>query len=71
MNWLTSMLSDGSNGSISSKRVVTLLAFVICSWGFVASVVGYHVDPKLFDSMMYIVLAGLGFTASEKFAKKE
>ena len=67
MNWLTSMLSDGTNGSISSKRVVTLLAFVICSWGFVASVLGYHVDPKLFDSMMYIVLAGLGFTASEKF----
>ena len=70
MNWLTSMLSDGTNGSISSKRVVTLLAFLICSWGFVASVVGYHVDPKLFDSMMYIVLAGLGFTASEKFASK-
>ena len=68
MNWLTSMLSDGTNGSISSKRVVTILAFVICSGGFIASVVGYHVDPKLFDSMMYIVLAGLGFTASEKFA---
>lgn len=65
------MLSDGTNGSISSKRVITLLSFIICAWGFVASVVGYHVDPKLFDSMMYIVLAGLGFTASEKFAKKE
>ena len=64
------MLTDGHNESISSKRVVTLLAFILCSWGFVASVVGYHVDPKLFDSMMYIVLAGLGFTASEKFAPK-
>jgi hypothetical protein len=32
---------------------------------------GYHVDSKLFDSMMYIVVAGLGFTASEKFPKKE
>ena len=42
MNWLTSMLSDGTNGSISSKRVVTLLAFVICSGGFIASVVGYR-----------------------------
>jgi hypothetical protein len=28
-------------------------------------------DTKLFDSMMYIVIAGLGFTASEKFAKKD
>ena len=71
MNWLTSMLADGQNGTVSSKRVVTLLAFIICSWGFIASVLGYHVDSKLFDSMMYIVVAGLGFTASEKFAKKE
>jgi hypothetical protein len=70
MNWLRSMFSDGTNGSVSSKRVVTFLAFVICAWGFIASVVGYHVDPKLFDSMMYIVVAGLGLTASEKFANK-
>ena len=69
--WLTSMLSDSTNGTISSKRVVTLLAFILCSWSFIASVYGYHVDNKLFDSMMYIVIAGLGFTASEKFAKKE
>jgi len=26
---------------------------------------------KEYDSMMYIVLAGLGFTASEKFVKKD
>ena len=56
--WLTSMLSDSTNGTISSKRVVTLLAFILCSWSFVASVYGYHVDNKLFDSMMYIVIAG-------------
>ena len=68
MHWLKSMLSDGTDNGISSKRVVTLLAFLLCAWGFVVSVFGYHVDPKLFDSMMYIVLAGLGFTASEKFA---
>ena len=71
MTWLTSMLADGENGSLSSKRVITLLAFILCSCGFVASVLGYHVDAKLFDSMMYIVVAGLGFTASEKFAKKD
>lgn len=67
MHWLKSMLSDNTD-AISSKRVVTLLAFVLCSWAFVASVVGYHIDAHLFDSMMYIVIAGLGFTASEKFA---
>jgi hypothetical protein len=71
MNFLTSMLSDGIDGTISSKRTVTLLAFLMCSGGFVASICGYNVDSKLFDSMMYIVIAGLGFTASEKFTKKD
>lgn len=70
MNAFKSMLCD-CDGGVSSKRVVTLLAFVICAWGFVASVVGYTVDPHIFDSMMYIVIAGLGFTASEKFTKKD
>lgn len=64
------MLADGTNDSISSKRVVTLLAFIMCAWAFIASVVGYKVDAHLFDSMMYIVVAGLGFTASEKFSNK-
>lgn len=71
MNFLTSMLSDGVNGTISSKRTVTILAFLMCSGGFIASICGYSVDSKLFDSMMYIVIAGLGFTASEKFSKKD
>jgi hypothetical protein len=64
------MLSDGVNNSISSKRVITLLAFLLCGGGFIASIYGLHVDNKIYDSMMYIVLAGLGFTASEKFASK-
>lgn len=71
MNWLNSMLGDGVNGSVSSKRVITLLAFILCGFGFVADIYGYKVTPALFESMMYIVVAGLGFTASEKFAKKE
>ena len=65
------MLSDGVNDNISSKRTVTILAFLMCSGGFIASICGYNVDSKLFDSMMYIVIAGLGFTASEKFTKKD
>ena len=65
------MLSDGTDGSISSKRVITFLAFILCAFGFVANVYGYPVDSKLFDSMMYIVVAGLGFTASEKFSSKK
>jgi hypothetical protein len=71
MNWLTSLLSDGHNGTISSKRVITLLAFIVCVYGFVADIHGYKITPVLFESMIYLVIAGLGFTASEKFAKKE
>lgn len=54
--------------AVSSKRVITFLAFLLCSAAFIAMILGYHIDQKLFDSMMYIVIAGLGFTASEKFA---
>jgi hypothetical protein len=71
MNWLNSMLSDGCNRTISSKRVITLMAFVLCAYGFIADIHGYKITTSLFDSMIYLVIAGLGFTASEKFAKKE
>ncbi len=71
MTFFRSMLSDGVNGTFSSKRVVTLLSFTMCAFGFVAMVYGYPIDTKIYDSMMYIVLAGLGFTASEKFVKKD
>jgi len=71
MNWINSMLSDGHNDTVSSKRVVTLLAFLICAFALVADIFGYKVTPSLFDSMIYLVIAGLGFTASEKFAKRK
>jgi hypothetical protein len=66
------MLSDSTNGSVSSKRVVTFIAFILCGIAFMVDLLSnYKAEPHLFDSMMYIVIAGLGFTASEKFAKKE
>ena len=54
--------------AVSSKRVITFLAFLLCAAAFIAMILGYPIDTKLFDSMMFIVIAGLGFTASEKFA---
>ena len=71
MNWLTSMLTDGTNNTISSKRVVTVLAFILCGVAFISDLYwGLKVDKSSFDAMMYIVVAGLGFTASEKFTNK-
>lgn len=63
------MLSE--DPAISSKRVITFLAFLLCATAFIAMMLGHQIDQKLFDSMMYIVIAGLGFTASEKFASSK
>jgi hypothetical protein len=72
INFLKSMLSDGHNNSWSSKRVITFFAFILCSVAFISSIFfGKIVPENLFDSMMAIVVAGLGFTASEKFASNK
>lgn len=71
MNILASMLQDGIDHSVSSKRVITFLAFLLCAGGFIADIMGHKITPALFESMMYIVIAGLGFTASEKFSSKD
>jgi hypothetical protein len=68
---LASMLADGVDGSVSSKRVVTFIAFLLCATGFLANLFwGFKIDSNIFNSMMYIVIAGLGFTGLEKFAPK-
>ena len=66
MDSVKSMLSQ--DPAVSSKRVITFLAFLLCAGAFIAMILGHPIDQKLFDSMMFIVIAGLGFTASEKFA---
>ena len=41
------------------------------STGFVAEMFFERkINPQTYEVMMYIVLGGLGFTASEKFTKK-
>ena len=70
MSLIKSMLSDG-DGTVSSKRVITFSTFLICAAAFISQTwFGTSIDTKVFDSLMYIVVAGLGFTASEKFASK-
>ena len=63
------LLSDSINGTVSSKRVVTLMAFILCAISMMSEqFFNYKLNSAAFESMMYIVIAGLGFTASEKFA---
>ena len=66
MHSVKTMLSQ--DPAVSSKRVITFLAFLLCAAAFIAMILGHTIDSKIFDSMMFIVIAGLGFTASEKFA---
>jgi len=65
-------LSGEGESNPSSKRVITFLAFLLLATGFIAELFFERkLNPQTFDAIMYIVLGGLGFTASEKFISKE
>jgi hypothetical protein len=67
---LKEMLS--SNSKVSSKRTVTFLAFAAMVIAFGANLFfNLSIDEFMFEAMEWIVIAGLGFTASEKFSTKK
>ena len=71
MTFFKSMLHDAEDGSWSSKRVITLLAFIFCSIAFFANLFfGKEMDSMMFEGMMYIAIAGLGVTVTERFANR-
>ena len=68
---LKSMLADSHDGSVSSKRVITFMATTLVALAFVLNLFwDFTVEQFMYDSMMMIVVAGLGTTVAEKFAKK-
>jgi hypothetical protein len=72
MNFLIKMLSGEGESNPSSKRVITFLAFLLIVVGFFAELIfEKRVSPQTFDAISYIVLGGLGFTATEKFTTKK
>ena len=69
-NFLLEVVS--SDGKVSSKRLVTLLAFLCMATGFIANLFWeYTIEQNIYDSMKWIVIGGLGFTASEQFSSKK
>lgn len=71
LGYLKGVMAD-SNGSPSSKRMVTILASLLVFIGYVANLFwDYTVEEFMFTNMMYIVIAGLGITGAEKFAPKK
>ena len=68
---LKGMLSDGESSVLSSKRVVTFLSFLLCGVAFIANLFwNFKVENYMYEGMIYLTMAGLGFTASERFAPK-
>jgi hypothetical protein len=63
-----SMFSEG--GEVSSKRVVTAMCLLFMLVAFTSNLFcDYTVEQHMFESLQWIVMAGLGFTASEKFSE--
>jgi hypothetical protein len=68
---IKTMFRDGIDGSVSSRRVVTFLAFVFCSIAFFANLFfSKQIDTNIFEGMMYIAIVGLGTTVAEKFSSR-
>lgn len=68
--FILNMLSYGS--SISSKRVITLLAFLLLAIAFLLNLAfTIKVSDKLVDVMNMLVVAGFTGTVAEKFANRK
>ena len=65
-SFIQNMLS--SHGKVSSKRFVTFICLFFMLIGYTANLFwDYTIESDLFQSLQWIVMAGLGFTASENF----
>jgi hypothetical protein len=66
---MNGLLNDTHNGTLSSRRVVTFIAFILCGIAFLANLFwGFEVKQFMFESMIYLAMVGLGVTVAEKFA---
>jgi len=67
MNFFKNMLS--SEGKVSSKRFVTFICLLFMLIGYTANLFwNFTIESDLFQSLQWIVMAGLGFTAAENFS---
>lgn len=60
----------GVNGSFSSKRLVTILSILMMCAGFFADLLyDLSVPEFMYNAIMYVVIAGVGFSGAEHFSK--
>lgn len=68
IGYLTEVLRD-VDGGYSSKRLVVIVAMLSILVAFFANLFyDMSIEQFMFDGMMYIVIAGLGFVGAEKFS---
>ena len=64
-----SLIAD-VDGHASSKRVITMLAFLCVMIAFLSNIFAeIPLQEFVFDGMLYLVGAGLGFSTFEKFSR--
>lgn len=60
-----------SSSKVSSRRFIAILAFiVIIVIAFIDLFTSNTISEFIFDALMWIVLAGMGFATSDKFSTK-
>lgn len=66
------MTLSGDGNTPSSKRVIILVCTILMITGFLGNEFFHKtVDTNMFNSIMYIIIGGMGITGAEKFAPKE
>lgn len=69
-SYLHGLISD-SDGSPSTKRLIIILCTILMATAYIANLFWkYTVEEFMFNSIMYVVIGGMGITGVEKFAPK-
>ena len=67
--FIVSMLAD-VDGQVSSKRFITIVAFLCLVLAFLCNVfASIPLQEFVYDGMLYLVGSGLGFSTVEKFSR--
>lgn len=66
------MLSSDDSNKLSSKRVITFMAFILVSAAFISNLYfNLTIDDTMYNGMIQIVWAGLGVVVGEHLLKKK
>ena len=69
-SYLEKILMD-VDGQPSSKRLITLISFILITIAFITNIfIELPLKEYMFEGMLWLAGAGLGFTTAEKFSRK-